>query len=97
VLQHIFTACGGTQKGIALKELLCGLVLLTRGREDEKIKCKTGEVSPEIAYQAAQPPKIENFSEILRVETFFCQPMCVFFSLFFLGGRGVGCKNNAEL
>ncbi|XP_037024901.1 ubiquitin carboxyl-terminal hydrolase 32 isoform X4 [Bradysia coprophila] len=34
----LYVACGGTQKGIAFKELLCGLVLLTRGTPDEKIK-----------------------------------------------------------
>lgn len=34
----LYTACGGTQKGIAFKELLCGLVLLTRGLPEEKIK-----------------------------------------------------------
>nr|CAD7570560.1 unnamed protein product [Timema californicum] len=34
----IFTACGGTQKGITLKDVICGLVLLTRGKEDEKLK-----------------------------------------------------------
>lgn len=34
----LYNACGGTQKGIAFKELLCGLVLLTRGLPDEKIK-----------------------------------------------------------
>lgn len=34
----LYGACGGTQKGIAFKELLCGLVLLTRGFRDEKVK-----------------------------------------------------------
>ncbi|KAJ6636569.1 Ubiquitin carboxyl-terminal hydrolase 32, partial [Pseudolycoriella hygida] len=34
----LYVACGGTQKGIAFKELLCGLVLLTKGTPDEKIK-----------------------------------------------------------
>lgn len=34
----LYIACGGTSKGIAFKELLCGLVLLTRGLPDEKIK-----------------------------------------------------------
>ncbi|XP_076059243.1 ubiquitin specific protease 32 isoform X2 [Oratosquilla oratoria] len=34
----IFVACGGTAKGIAFKDLLCSLVLLTRGNNDEKIK-----------------------------------------------------------
>lgn len=38
IAELIFAASGGTQKGIAFKELLCGLVLLTRGREEEKIK-----------------------------------------------------------
>ncbi|XP_042906047.1 ubiquitin carboxyl-terminal hydrolase 32 isoform X2 [Parasteatoda tepidariorum] len=36
--EYIFQACGGTSKGISFKDLLCGLVLLTRGEEPEKIK-----------------------------------------------------------
>ncbi|PSN41510.1 hypothetical protein C0J52_07225 [Blattella germanica] len=47
VAEYIFTACGGTQKGIALKDLLCGLVLLTRGREEEKLKFLFGLYSNE--------------------------------------------------
>jgi ubiquitin carboxyl-terminal hydrolase 6/32 len=38
VSDWLFNACGGTQKGIAFKELVCGLVLLTRGTKDEKIR-----------------------------------------------------------
>ncbi|XP_053671807.1 ubiquitin carboxyl-terminal hydrolase 32 [Anopheles nili] len=38
VADWLYTACGGTSKGIAFKELLCGLVLLTKGTQDEKIK-----------------------------------------------------------
>ncbi|XP_034237598.1 ubiquitin carboxyl-terminal hydrolase 32 isoform X2 [Thrips palmi] len=38
IAEHIFAASGGTQKGIAFEKLLCGLVLLTRGNKDEKIK-----------------------------------------------------------
>ncbi|XP_027228164.1 ubiquitin carboxyl-terminal hydrolase 32 isoform X2 [Penaeus vannamei] len=34
----IFVACGGSAKGIAFKDLLCSLVLLTRGNREEKIK-----------------------------------------------------------
>lgn len=34
----LYTVCGGTAKGIPFKELLCGLVLLTKGTADEKIK-----------------------------------------------------------
>lgn len=34
----LYVACGGTQRGIAFKELLCGLVLLTKGTQDEKIR-----------------------------------------------------------
>ncbi|XP_071551468.1 ubiquitin carboxyl-terminal hydrolase 32 isoform X3 [Panulirus ornatus] len=34
----IFLACGGTVKGITFKDLLCSLVLLTRGSKEEKIK-----------------------------------------------------------
>lgn len=38
VADWLFIACGGTQKGIAFKELFCGLVLLTRGTQEEQIK-----------------------------------------------------------
>ncbi|XP_042222314.1 ubiquitin carboxyl-terminal hydrolase 32-like isoform X6 [Homarus americanus] len=34
----IFLACGGTAKGITFKDLLCSLVLLTRGNREEKIR-----------------------------------------------------------
>lgn len=40
IFQYIYAACGGTQKGIAFRDLLCGLVLLTRGLKEDKIKCK---------------------------------------------------------
>uniref|UniRef100_A0A2R5LJ75 Ubiquitin carboxyl-terminal hydrolase 32 n=1 Tax=Ornithodoros turicata TaxID=34597 RepID=A0A2R5LJ75_9ACAR len=36
--EHIFQACGGTSKGITFKDLLCGLVLLTRGSTEEKLR-----------------------------------------------------------
>ena len=39
-LQQIYAAFGGTSKGLGFKDLTCGLVLLTRGRQEEKIKCK---------------------------------------------------------
>lgn len=38
VADWLYTACGGTSKGIPFKELLCGLVLLTRGTQEEKVK-----------------------------------------------------------
>ncbi|XP_055640764.1 ubiquitin carboxyl-terminal hydrolase 32 isoform X2 [Toxorhynchites rutilus septentrionalis] len=38
VADWLYTACGGTTKGIAFKELLCGLVLLTKGTPEEKIR-----------------------------------------------------------
>lgn len=38
VADWLFTACGGTSKGIAFKELVCGLVLLTKGTTDERIR-----------------------------------------------------------
>ncbi|XP_037930663.1 ubiquitin carboxyl-terminal hydrolase 32 isoform X2 [Teleopsis dalmanni] len=34
----LYSACGGSAKGISFKDLLCGLVLLTRGTEDEKVR-----------------------------------------------------------
>lgn len=36
----VYAAWGGSNKGINFKDLLCGLVLLTRGSQDEKCKCK---------------------------------------------------------
>jgi len=30
---------GGSQKGISFRDLLCGLVVLTKGELEEKIKC----------------------------------------------------------
>lgn len=36
--EHIYHTFGGTSKGINFKDLLCGLVLLTRTKQDEKIK-----------------------------------------------------------
>lgn len=42
MLQQIYLAFGGTNKGITFRDLLCGLVLLTRGTREEKIKCKFG-------------------------------------------------------
>lgn len=38
VTDLLYTACGGTSKGISFKDLLCGLVLITRGTEEEKTK-----------------------------------------------------------
>jgi hypothetical protein len=37
--QLIYTAWCGTTKGITFKDLLSGLVLLTRGHQDEKCRC----------------------------------------------------------
>lgn len=34
----LYVACGGHSKGISFKDLLCGLVLLSKGTADEKIK-----------------------------------------------------------
>lgn len=38
VANWLYIACGGTPRGIYLKDLICGLVLLTRGTQEEKIK-----------------------------------------------------------
>lgn len=38
IAEWLYTACGGGPRGIALRDLICGLVLLTRGTQDEKIK-----------------------------------------------------------
>ncbi|XP_060533981.1 ubiquitin carboxyl-terminal hydrolase 32 isoform X2 [Cylas formicarius] len=38
IVQRLYVACGGTQRGIGLRDLICGLVLLTKGTQDEKIK-----------------------------------------------------------
>ncbi|XP_073841699.1 ubiquitin specific protease 32 isoform X2 [Musca autumnalis] len=38
VTDLLYTACGGTNKGISFKDLLCGLVLITKGTEEEKTR-----------------------------------------------------------
>lgn len=38
VAERLYVACGGGVRGIALRDLICGLVLLTKGSEEEKIK-----------------------------------------------------------
>ncbi|CAG9854986.1 unnamed protein product [Phyllotreta striolata] len=38
IAEWLFTACGGGPRGIALRDLICGLVLLTKGTQEEKIK-----------------------------------------------------------
>ncbi|XP_019769567.1 ubiquitin carboxyl-terminal hydrolase 32-like isoform X1 [Dendroctonus ponderosae] len=38
IVEKLYTACGGGARGIALRDLICGLVLLTKGSQDEKIK-----------------------------------------------------------
>uniref|UniRef100_A0A1L8DSS4 ubiquitinyl hydrolase 1 n=1 Tax=Nyssomyia neivai TaxID=330878 RepID=A0A1L8DSS4_9DIPT len=38
IAECLYIACGGTQKGICFKELICGLVLLAKGSQEEKIR-----------------------------------------------------------
>nr|CAI5835190.1 unnamed protein product [Callosobruchus analis] len=38
VADWLYAACGGGSRGIALRDLLCGLVLLTRGTQEERIR-----------------------------------------------------------
>ncbi|GAB0091632.1 ubiquitin carboxyl-terminal hydrolase 32 [Sergentomyia squamirostris] len=38
IAECLYVACGGTQKGISFKELICGLVLLAKGTQEEKIR-----------------------------------------------------------
>ncbi|CAH1641332.1 unnamed protein product [Spodoptera littoralis] len=38
VAEWLYQACGGTKRGIAFRELLCGIVVLTKGNIEEKIK-----------------------------------------------------------
>ncbi|KAL0867476.1 hypothetical protein ABMA27_008262 [Loxostege sticticalis] len=38
VAEWLYQACGGTKRGIAFRELLCGIVVLTKGNLEEKIK-----------------------------------------------------------
>lgn len=40
LMQHIYSAFGGTSKGIYYKDLVCGLVLLTRGSLLDRLKCE---------------------------------------------------------
>lgn len=39
--QVIYTSFGGSSKGLHFNNLIVGLVLLTRGRDEEKAKCKS--------------------------------------------------------
>lgn len=45
VFQVIYTSFGGSAKGLHFNNLIVGLVLLTRGRDEEKAKCKLLYVS----------------------------------------------------
>ncbi|XP_018565793.1 ubiquitin carboxyl-terminal hydrolase 32 isoform X2 [Anoplophora glabripennis] len=38
IADWLYAACGGTSRGIAFRDLICGLVLLTKGTQEEKIK-----------------------------------------------------------
>ncbi|XP_049824907.1 ubiquitin carboxyl-terminal hydrolase 32 isoform X2 [Aethina tumida] len=38
IADWLYNACGGGAKGIALRDLICGLVLLTKGTQEEKIR-----------------------------------------------------------
>ncbi|KOB70494.1 Ubiquitin specific protease [Operophtera brumata] len=38
VAEWLYQGCGGTKRGIAFKDLLCGIVVLTKGNIEEKIK-----------------------------------------------------------
>ncbi|XP_072934687.1 ubiquitin carboxyl-terminal hydrolase 32 [Epargyreus clarus] len=38
VAEWLYQACGGTKRGITFKDLLCGVVVLTKGNIEEKIK-----------------------------------------------------------
>ena len=40
VAQELYRGFGGTQKGLSLKDLVCGLALLAHGSVDEKAKCE---------------------------------------------------------
>lgn len=38
ISEWLYIACGGTVRGIARRDLICGLVLLTKGKEEEKVR-----------------------------------------------------------
>ncbi|KAL4719287.1 hypothetical protein ACJJTC_005160 [Scirpophaga incertulas] len=38
VAEWLYQACGGTKRGITFRDLLCGIVVLTKGNLEEKIK-----------------------------------------------------------
>ncbi|CAG9815061.1 unnamed protein product [Phaedon cochleariae] len=38
IADWLYAACGGGARGIALRDLVCGLVLLTKGSQEEKIR-----------------------------------------------------------
>lgn len=44
-IQLMYRGYGGTSKGLSFKDLLCGLVILTKGTRDEKMKCRLTKFS----------------------------------------------------
>lgn len=69
VADWLYQACGGTSKGIGLKELICALVLLTKGTQDEKIRWDFIKIPKSFATE------IKNvlFSDI-KTQSLFAQP-----------------------
>ncbi|CAI9715032.1 ubiquitin carboxyl-terminal hydrolase 32-like [Octopus vulgaris] len=63
--QLIYRAFGGTPKGLSFKDLLCGLVILTRGMREEKIKLLFGMYADE-AFSYIQKEEMDR--RILETE-----------------------------
>jgi len=70
--EHIYMQCGGTNKGINFKDLVCALVLITMGHIEEKVKFLFGMISVDGANVTLED--LENFLSVCECEKI---PKCV--------------------
>ncbi|XP_041349176.1 ubiquitin carboxyl-terminal hydrolase 32-like [Gigantopelta aegis] len=57
--QLIYQGCGGSNKGLSFKDLVCGLVVLTKGTREEKIKLIFGMYADE-SYSYVQKDEMDR-------------------------------------
>ncbi|KAJ8312078.1 hypothetical protein KUTeg_009451 [Tegillarca granosa] len=65
IAQLIFKGFGGTSRGLTMKDLLCGLVILTKGSKEERIKLVFGMYSDD-TYSYVQKDEMDR--KVLETE-----------------------------
>eukprot|EP00795_Rhopilema_esculentum_P015115 gene15115-6296_t len=70
--EHLYMSCGGTNKGIGFKDVLCTLVMITSGFVEEKVKFIFGMVSVDGNYVTIED--LENFLNVCECQTL---PKCL--------------------